>query len=80
MTDGQRETLVREVFRRITIDRKDFVSIESKTEYVPLFAVIASGQKCGYLEFDPPQFPRPLGHIGQFPYPRLDSGDPNARR
>ena len=32
MTDGQRETLVREVFRRITIDGKDFVSIEPKTE------------------------------------------------
>ena len=44
---------MREVFRRITIDGKDFVSIESKAEYVPLFAVIASGQKCGYREFDP---------------------------
>ena len=55
VTDGQRETLVREVFRRITIDGKDFVSIEPKAEYVPLFAVIASGQKYGYREFDPPR-------------------------
>ena len=53
VTDGQRETLVQEVFRRITIDGKDFVSIEPKAEYVPLFAVIASGQKYGYREFDP---------------------------
>ena len=44
---------MREVFRRITIDGKDFVSIEPKAEYVPLFAVIASGQKYGYREFDP---------------------------
>ena len=57
VTDGQRETLVQEVFRRITIDGKDFVSIEPKAEYVPLFAVIASGQKYGYREFDPPQSP-----------------------
>jgi len=41
------------VFRRITIEGKDFVSIEPKAEYVPLFAVIASGQKYGYREFDP---------------------------
>ena len=47
------ETLVREVLRRINIDGKDFVSIEPKAEYVPLFAVIASGQKYGYREFDP---------------------------
>ena len=58
MTDGQREALVREVFRRITIDRKDFVSIESKTEYVPLFAVIASGQKYGYREVAPAPSPQ----------------------
>ena len=52
------ETLVREVFRRINIDGKDFVSIEPKAEYVPLFAVIASGQKYGYREFDPPSSPQ----------------------
>ena len=44
---------MQEVFRRITIEGKDFVSIEPKAEYVPLFAVIASGQRYGYLEFDP---------------------------
>ena len=33
MTDGQRETLVQEVFRRITIDGKDFVSIRPKADY-----------------------------------------------
>jgi hypothetical protein len=60
MTDGQRETLVREVFRRITIDEKDFVSIEPKAEYVPLFTGIASGQKYGYREFDPGGTP-PIG-------------------
>ena len=45
--------MVREVFRRINIDGKDFVSIEPKAEYVLLFAVISSGQKYGYREFDP---------------------------
>ena len=59
------ETLVREVFWRINIDGKDFVSIEPKAEYVPLFAVIASGQKYGYRAFDPPPSPRPLGHISE---------------
>ena len=60
VTDGQQETMVREVFRRITIGGKDFVSIEPKSEYVPLFAVIASGQKYGYQDFDPPQSPQQL--------------------
>ena len=59
VTDGQRKTLVQEVFRRITIDWKDFVSIEPKAEYVPPFAVIASGQRYGYLEFNSPPSPSP---------------------
>ena len=52
VTDGQRETLVQEVFRRITINGHDLVSTEPKAEYVPLFAVIAPGQKYGYREFN----------------------------
>jgi hypothetical protein len=60
VTDGQRETLDWQVFRRITIDGKDIVSIEPKAEYVPLFAVIASGQKYGYREFDPSPSPDTL--------------------
>ena len=67
VTDGQRETLVREVFRRITIDGKDFVSIEPKAEYVPLFAVIASGQRYGYREFDPTLTP-PDNNLGYSRY------------
>ena len=63
VTDGQRETLVREVFRRITIDGKDFVSIEPKAEYVPLFAVIASGKKYDYREFDATQSPQQLNYF-----------------
>ena len=40
------------VFQRITIDGKDFVDIEPKPEYAPLFATIATGQKVGYRETD----------------------------
>ena len=58
VTHEEREALVRQVFRRITIDGKDFVDIEPKPECVPLFAVIASGQKYGYREFDPAPSPQ----------------------
>ena len=34
----QRESLVREVFKRITIDGRKFVAIEPQPVYVPLFA------------------------------------------
>ena len=52
VTHEDREALVKQVFQRITIDGKDFVDIEPKPEYAPLFATIATGQKVGYRETD----------------------------
>jgi hypothetical protein len=52
VTDEQREALVREVFNRITIDGKQFMSIEPKPAYVPLFASIVTNQEFGYRELD----------------------------
>ena len=48
VTHEQRESLVREVFRRITIDGKEFVNIEPQAAYVPLFATIVADQEFGY--------------------------------
>ena len=49
-TDQQREQLIREVFHRITIDGKEFQSIEPKPAYAPLFASIVTDEKYGYRE------------------------------
>jgi hypothetical protein len=57
VTHEEREALVRQVFRRITIDGKDFVSIEPKPEYAPLFATIVTAQKVGYQELESPSSP-----------------------
>ena len=59
MTREEREALVKQVFQRITIDGIDFVDIEAKPEYTPLFATIATGQKVGYQVMDSPLSPRP---------------------
>ena len=48
VTHEQRESLVREVFRRMTIDGKEFVSIEPQAAHVPLFATMVVGQEFGY--------------------------------
>jgi len=52
VTHEEREALVRQVFRRITIDGKEFVDIEPKPEYAPLFATIVTAQKVGYQELE----------------------------
>ncbi len=57
VTHEQRESLVREVFRRITIDGKDFVSIEPQAAYVPLFATMVAKQKSGYCALESPTSP-----------------------
>ena len=62
--DGEREALVKQVFQRITTDGKDFVDIEPKPEYAPLFATMVTGQKVGYRETDSTTF------RGQSPAPR----------
>ena len=38
------------MFQGITIGGKDFVVIEPKPEYAPLFATLSMGQKVGYRE------------------------------
>jgi len=52
VTHEEREALVRQVFRRITIDGKEFVDIEPKPEYAPLFATMLTAQKVGYQELE----------------------------
>ena len=53
-----------EVFRNITIDGKDFVSVEPNPSYVPLFAAVVTGQNLGYYVLNPSRTPRPLSDIG----------------
>ena len=53
----EREALVRQVFRRITIDGKEFVDIEPKPEYAPLLATMVTAQKVGYQELESPSSP-----------------------
>ena len=57
VTHEEREALVKQVFQRITIDGKDFVDIEPKPEYAPLFATMVTAQKVGYQELDSPPSP-----------------------
>ena len=52
VTHEEREALVRQVFRRITIDGKEFVDIEPKPEYAPLFATMVTERKVGYQELE----------------------------
>ena len=62
VTHEEREALVKQVFQRITIDGKDFVDIEPKPEYAPLFATMVTAQKVGYQESDSTRSPRLCGH------------------
>ena len=57
VTDEQREELVREVFKRITIDGKELMSVEPQPAYVPLFASIMASQQFGYWEPNSPPSP-----------------------
>ena len=57
VTHEQREELVREVFHRITIDGKEFMSIEPKAPYAPLFASIVTSEELGYWEPNSPPSP-----------------------
>ena len=59
LTSCYRPGLVRQVFLRITIAGKEFVDIEPKPEYAPLFATMVTAQKVGYQELDSPPSPRP---------------------
>ena len=72
VTHEQREELVREVFHRITIDGKEFMSIEPKAPYAPLFASIVTSEELGYWEPNSPPSPRPLSYVGQYCGPILN--------
>lgn len=55
VTNEQRESLVQEVFARITIDGKALVAVEPKPAYLPLFAAMQIQKFVGYhgLEYPP---------------------------
>ncbi|MFC1947958.1 recombinase family protein [Chloroflexota bacterium] len=53
VNNEQRESLIHEVFTKISIEGDSLVSIEPKTEYAPLFAVIA----LGYSDLNSPSPP-----------------------
>ena len=57
VTDKLKEALVQEVFRKITIDGKDFASVEPNPAYIPIFAAVVTGQKLGYCALKPPPSP-----------------------
>mgnify|MGYP003725805181 FL=1 len=49
------------MFHRITIDGNEFMSIEPKAPYAPLFASIVTSEELGYWE--PNSIPSPDTHI-----------------
>ena len=55
----QRESLVREVFKRITIDGRKFVAIEPQPVYVPLFATMLLDPNVDYRGREPAPSSRP---------------------
>jgi hypothetical protein len=57
VTDHQREELVKEVFRSLTIEGKEFMTVEPKPQYAPLFASIIVAPKYGSREPRPPPSP-----------------------
>ena len=69
VTDEQREALLQEVFHGITIDGKEFASIEPNPAYVPLFATIVADQKLGHRAVE--CIPPPPSHDSDAPAFRL---------
>ena len=59
VTNKQRESLVQEVFNKISIDGEALVAVEPNPEYAPLFADILTSPLVGYRKFDSPPSPRP---------------------
>jgi hypothetical protein len=57
VTNKQRESLVQEVFNKISIDGDALVTVEPKPEYAPLFAEMLTHTLNGYREFDSPPSP-----------------------
>ena len=57
--DQQREQMVKEVFKSVTIEGRIFVAVEPMPQYVPLFASIIVAQEYGSREpKSPPSPPR----------------------
>ena len=57
VTNKQRESLVQEVFNKISVDGDALVTVEPKPEYAPLFAEMLTHTLNGYREFDSPPSP-----------------------
>ena len=57
VSNEQRQSLIKEVFSKITINGKDFISIEPKPVYAPLFATMLLDKKLGYCGREPPPSP-----------------------
>ena len=57
VTHEQREELGWEVFQRITIDGKEFMSIEPNAPYAPFFASIVTSEEFGYWDPNSPPSP-----------------------
>ncbi|MFC2072313.1 hypothetical protein ACFLUU_06355 [Chloroflexota bacterium] len=60
VTNKQRESLVQEVFNKISLDGDTLVAVEPNPEYAPLFADILTSPIVGYREFDSALTPRLL--------------------
>lgn len=57
VTNKQRESLVQEVFNKISMDGGSLVSIEPKPTYAPLFADIMMRSSYGYCDLESPPSP-----------------------
>ncbi len=57
VTNKQRESLVQEVFNKISLDGEALVAVEPKPEYALFFADILTHPAVGYPEFDAPPSP-----------------------
>ncbi len=64
VNDGQREELVKEVFKSLSIEGKQLMTVEPKPQYAPLFASIIVAQKHGSLESKPPPSPPRTRTVG----------------
>ena len=51
------------MFHRITIDGNEFMSIEPKAPYAPLFASIVTSEELGYWEPNSIQSPQQLNYF-----------------
>ena len=57
MTHKQRESLLHEVFYKMTIEGKMITGMEPKPVYAPWFAAIVQKDFVGYSDVDPPPSP-----------------------